>query len=1103
MDMRKLHQQIKQQGHLVSYISKDNSQEDEGAKRVGSQPRKRSSPSPRAEYPVPAPREDKKTSPSARPRKESLLAERRVRLGDSESMKTPENKSPEHTNKKKDQHTIVADRDKGDVAATDSSAKYANVIKDLSSNQKKPQEISHPPEPVSNENSRQKKKEEVEQTCEESGKRDETQSILPKTKQRQLNSLTEKPRRPQAHRPCVTEMEHQLVERLRHELLTQDDVLSRYKSASSFLEKFAQSQLFEPTRRQREVDREHEQPEPRPQQEDVVEAHQYKTKDSSQVTRKTSDTVVIRKRGKTVQKIDPKVKKTSQASEGSTNTNSGRLLCDGAEPYDSAVLRAIKAEEEHEKIGASVKFTSSGSKIVGSTDKSETSHKKTVGEGDYERGTTHEAGRRLAKLRKRLEDSLEQIQNQPGLDRELFEKARSAKMKRRREELEKMVLLKSDTLDHSSLSKSVRQKEVKGESDTITKPAPAADTKPSVEASKSNPESVWPSVSNTSDEKAEVADGEPNTSARQKPLNMPQVVGMGGPAGGAEKRDHDANPVNSSCLNASPNDNIHTAGNCTLTASEQSKASAQEGLGKLPENNENTEDEQKSGKSDTPCKVNSPEQVQRTEIISISENVTLPMQTTKDTTERSETVGDDAELSKFVQRNEKVLDENSLDAILERRSKRREQLRHRRRSPALNTSAAAAEQNQGDQDVVKASDAEENRPKSTANPDAGLKQEVSTAVQENYGGGVDNEGSRLSPTTSHGAQFLRPSTPHVNDLETNKAIQEEVAPVAGKTAEEKSPLVDNSDSGHSSSKRSLRHLKYEEPEVQLSKNEISQDAKSSPEKLWCSLDREIALGLERESSVRRRVRWRRQAERAERQRTGADDQKTPPPIPPKLTRLNDIIDNNVVSQNCSSEEGKPPTSFQDNSTGLETKSKGSSEGNTTEDTNTPALEKSNGVNKGSSKITVSPRLVRGSFICTIRDRNTSLAAGETGLVKSPPENVEICEEKSLTPSKAASVFDPKAQLEREKEKQEAERAARSRKMEGMPSPQFKANVHLFEHAGASDAGTIPSPDSKVKANVRMFEEASRAQRDASVSPELRARGKSSRSPSSPRDSPRD
>ena len=1091
MKMQTVHlSKHQQQSRLASIISKDRSPKHEEAKHVGNVPLTRRSPSPR---PVPAPRDDAKKPPSARRRKELLPAAALGRPGDGEPVKQSEAKGPEHNGKKKDQpQAALADSNEGDVATTDpTAAQQADVVKDPSSNGKSAENSrpanSQPSEPK--EDSRQKK-DESERTGKEApasaSKREETGATLPKTAERQPVLPTEKPCRPQhGPRPCVTEVEQQLVERLRQQMLNHDEVLLRYKSTSSFLQKYVQSHVGEPARQQLQAAGEPEQPGQHSKLEDAADAKQAKAKEAYQTPKKTSDAVASRRRGKTVQKTDPKVKK---APEEGKKAESEGPAGKGDEPYDSAVLRAIKAEEEHEKSGARAEVASSVSRPVSPLDESETSRRATAGYGDCDRSSTHEAGRRLAKLRKRLEDSLEQIQRQPGLDRELVEKARSVKMKRRREELEKIVLMKNDILEFSSLSRSFRLKESKEESST--KPTPPADTRPSVEVPEGAAQVSLLQASSTSDVKADMPDGEPTAGTRQKQPSGPGALGAEGPPRGAERRDHATTPFNCSLFNTSPNATTHSAADGSPAVSET--AGVWGGFEKCPEKNINAEDERKSGNCEVPCKVDPSEQAKCKAVTNISDNVTLSVQTALNTTSRSEPVGAAAEHTKGVsRRSRKILDEDSLDAILEHQQKRREHLRQRKRSPIKNTEAALTDKARGDHNAVQAADGTETRSESLAAQDSGSKQQVGSAEKGNQSGGVETKCSKQSAISPRGSQFRNPSTPRASDLEANKESREETARVG-----DQPPLVPGSDTSHCAAGRSLRHLRYEEPDVKPSAPGPCSEAKMSPEKMWSSLDAETALLLERESSARRKVRWRRQAERAERQRTGADDYKTPPPIPPKMTRLNDIVDSNARLLKCGGQEDKPPASCGNRSARMEAEGK-----EPADVTRTPTGADPQGCDDSVHNMTAASSLVRGSFICAVRDKNAAVVGGQTGLVNTFPENVEICEESSLTPSKAATVFDPKAQLEREKEKLEAERAARS-KMEGMPSPQFKANVHLFEQAAASDVLSIPLfPDSKVKANVKMFEDASRGQRAASVSPERPVGGRTARSPSSARGKP--
>ena len=1119
--MHKLHQEIKQHRRMVNFIPKG----DSGSKSSGGEaaskrvvppvPSTRRTPSSRSEPPIPVPREERKPpTTSAKPRKEPvpLPLSKQASHGDNESTKAPPaNKSPDPANGSKKnggQPIASADRGKGDVAAPDSSAHYVKtVVRDGTPKGERSPEKSRPAEPVAEEAGPPQEKEQEVRTLPETGvsagrtweqvpPQPPPPPLPPKPKEGPppVSSRPDKPSRPQAQSTCVTETEHELMERLQHELLIQDNILARDKSASSFLENFSQSHPTEPARRHRKADREQEHARTHAKHAHIEEAKHSKPKQAvvEEASKTSSDAVANRKRSKSVHKADPKAQEKSEAAKCA---HSKRQPKEGKDQYDSAVLRAVKADEEIQKL------CSVSELVASSADESETGRRKAVGDGDQERNTTHEAGRRLAKLRKRLEDSLEQIQKQPGLDKELYEKARSAKMKRCREELEKIGLLKPDIVEVDLPSRSVEQSEVKLVPSTTT---PVADVKPASETViKSQPEQAEPPVDNSpsSEKVKEAADGEPTDCVRHKLSNPPQLKGTQGPAKVAENRENSASPVNSRVPEVSPVQNTRTATTVTSAPPERS-ASVPLVVDKLPERVENSpQDGQRSGKSGS-CTLRPSEPAPRRESVSIPEDWTLlPKQTTvDDSVKKPENVAEPTVQSKFVSRSGKILDEDSLDAILEHQSKRREHLRNRRRSPI---SSPPEREHRGPEADAHPGVKEHTRPRLVANPDTLAKPEPSAGEKgEQRADGVKAPGSPVqSSLLSYRTTFLRPPTPHIIEHEATKPAQEgPAARFACNTAEENLLSVDSSDYSHYTSKRSLRHLRYEEPEIPTSKTDPAADlARSSPESLWSSLDGDPVLGVERESSACRRVRWRRQAERAERQRTEADRNKTPPPIPPKVTRLSDIVEKVIGSQKWGGQESKPLAHSLNPSMKLETERKDSSEGNKKlgvlpyECKSTQAKEKSGGVGRHIPTPVVSSRLVRGSFICTVKDKdedkNTVLAAGESGLVKGPPENVDICEEKSLTPSMAASVFDPKAQLEREKQKQEVERAARYSRMER--SPQFKANINLFEHAAGSET---PFPENKVRANVKVFEEVSRAQCTGPHSPDRLACGPESHNP---------
>lgn len=221
--------------------------------------------------------------------------------------------------------------------------------------------------------------------------------------------------------------------------------------------------------------------------------------------------------------------------------------------------------------------------------------------------------------------------------------------------------------------------------------------------------------------------------------------------------------------------------------------------------------------------------------------------------------------------------------------------------------------------------------------------------------------------------------------------------------------------------------------------------------------------------------------------------------------MNDMVEKVIGSHKWGAQEIRPFAGSRNLPTKLEAERKDSSEWNKKlgalpyECRSTQATERPGGAGWLSPTPMVLPRLLRGSFICTAKekDKDPALAARESGLARAPPENVEICEENTLTPSMAAAVFDPKVQLEREKRKQEIQRAARCSRVEGMRSPQFMANIHRFELAAGSE---VPSPENRVLANVKMFEEASRAQRAGPHSPDRLASG--SETPGSPKRTPK-
>ncbi|KAL8586177.1 hypothetical protein ACOMHN_057739 [Nucella lapillus] len=846
------------------------------------------------------------------------------------------------------------------------------------------------------------------------------------------------------------------------QLLSKESSASRYKAASSVLEKFAKSYFT--NHRQQEHEESPNPPSDVSKGSAAVPVY-LKSRKALQTPHKTTGTQVTRKHSKTNQKTEPENKDlsdTPKTAEAKQNVQK--------EPYDSAVLRAIKDEEESkasettsESILSTVDSISEPSCSDSRCRKTKT---KATGDAENSQTTIHEAGRRLAKLRKRLEDSIQLIQSQPGLDKELLEKARSSKMRRRRDQLETMFI-KEDIMELTSLCGD-KDSQYKSDSDLKTQSEMTISSVSSVQTDAGRISTYQQtSLSECSQTSQEVCDGEPSFPARRTQPALPNMEIPGTSAG--EPQGNRATGkfayVKKEMIESS-----HLASYCTAeekTAHDETgNKKERANLGsdntvsskKVAEPSANlhkeTLSEQAGGSADK-SEGNSPADSQR-------------KTQSKNEEPKSESI-------RFLSGSGKILDEGRLDAILERQSKRREDLRQRKRMHIDSVLAGKAGRSDvsaenSNQDLLPAS---ERQAQATHLSEQHAKSENDGSVKENS--------KASSPVVIDGTSCLGDSKAKATDKEDGKHSKGESSQDSGSSRTEQPPLLDMSGFSPYVSTRSLGHLKYEEPEVQLSKG----DSKSTP---LSEMNGDLPLGIERESSARRRVRWRRQAERAEKQRNGFENQKTPPPVPPKVTRLIDIVDNEIAASHNLHQEAKTVDANPENYKIVDSKEMKASEAGEGK-TN---LAKPSVPDATTLHLLPSLRLGHGSYLSTLRDKNTLLAAGETGLVKGPPDNVEICEEKSLTPSKAASVFDPKAQLEKEKEKQEAERALRASNREGMPSPQFRANIRLFEQAieAPGDKATV---DSKVKANVKMFEYVSNPDGAQLRSPERKRNERKSRS----------
>ncbi|KAK7113611.1 titin homolog [Littorina saxatilis] len=1053
IQLQKVHQQMmQQQQQKQKHTSSFNEAKDNAElvrQSAGNLPRRYRTPSPRfrQEYPVPAAREPK-TPPPVKPRKDTLLAhpEQQAKGVDGETQKvTHGNNVKSASNHHKKERVVLHKRGEPEAVITDVTTTYVNAVKELLLSERKMQDSSRPSE-------QEKQTKTLAAVAALESK--EEQPVHPDTANTPVHLMAE------------ADSQGKIVERLKQELLHPE--VTSYKLSSSVLDTAAEPQSKvhkEAARRQRNVDREleHSRNSHGPCDAPLPAVKRSKTK-VSHLAKKTSDTRVCKKRSKTLHKSD------SRGSTGSKGSRSKRSSRTNEEQYDSAVLRAIKAEDECKKSDKSKGSTCGSSKPGGSLGDREKNPKQAGGDGEQDRIAPHEAGKRLAKLRKRLEDSLELIQKQPGLDKELAEKARCSKMRQRREELEKLTFMKDDILELETLTCIAKSREEM-----------KANAKPTANADPMLKQAAKKSVKADDISAAKGADDEPRCSTKQESYNISKFVSAYSTENGVERQENSVTQISTKVTEyASQVDHERAPQKLEDDATKDGDNVRPRQLEKQPHTNE----KDMSGRA----KVHVDSQ-------DADGDNTSPARRSRDSSVNEKPIRA-GEPEKIITRSGRVLDANSLDEIIERQCKRREVLRQRKRSPAAeedsitpkmtrSESASACEDN-----AVQAASTGAPKPQVVLGQGPGQRRSSADRMEARIQR-TEIKDSKPSSIIINGTPYVKaPVTLPPRAKAEDNCAEEDTSQYSGQTGDDQSPMISDLDISPYVSKRTLGYLKYEEPEVQPKKPSSTTETKTSPERLWRPVFDPLFAG-ERESSARRRVRWRRQAERVERQRADGDDrQKVPPPVLPKLTRLDDLMDNNASQVWSTIQEinaANAPIQYQPKSKPWELRESSD---------NTPRAFQEKA--PAPEKPVLSPRPVPRTFV---KEKNMDLAAaGELGVIKDkgPPQNVEICVEKSLTPSKAASVFDPKAQLEREKEKAEVDRAAiRSHIQEGMPPSKFKANVHLFEQAAAT--GGVTPIDSKVKANVRMFEAATRGDRGSSCSPERRGPlGMTGRSPSSPR-----
>ena len=1085
--MQKLHQQMKQQGRLLTTAADKPEETTSRSSGTLLTSISQSTP-PHCDPPVAAPREDRRTSPKCKPRKQSrhcsdkqiapadetlIIRSRQSKRQADQSERNGRNYVSLHNSEETLIKLSAGATALGHYAAQPTAAKpRKNIVKER---QLKPCN----PDKDGKDSEKSCRTEKVKQA-----------EKLKDFEGAQVYSSSEKSVQAQCSTSPKPDFEPAKTEQMCKTVIDQNEILSGGTSLSSFRGKL-------PSDSGPSSERESLRSECDTKGLDTENDGDASLKKESQVVPKSSDNHNCGKRTKTIRKTEPAGKDKSETDE---STKPQRCL-------QADMLHNLAANGNIDDEDESQRAENSGEKPPGVLE--ENFRSSANGKGACDRSAVSEAGRRLAKLRKRLEDSLEQIQRQPGLDKELIEKACSARMRQRQDDLENVMNANNDITGQDSLC-------INGnglnqiEADVSKLLKPPVSLKPAQDSGTENcqrRQQLHPALDISEQGIQDAADGEPSQPAGKTTPELFSCLGADASTTRFEKQISIATQLGAQTSDTI-NEQIHSDEISRPTSDLQGKPPLDIERATLPNNiptvyqgHDKTNDTLREAAADLSATLIG----KGSESTAVESGENQPSRDSNAVS--SETLNDEFEKSKkkaapvvFLSSKGKVLDEEGLEVLLERQSKRREDLKQRKRNridkrmesereTATNVTCEPANHDANQASTLKETLVQQS-----------LEHTIATSVCQINTPDRDGvtDGDRKTDTKN---ALLFPVKTQLN------CVLLEAAPTAfgqaestethalGKPSEKWSSPTHLEHPSPYVSVRNVSHLKHPDPLTEQSKHRPSRDERSCLEKRPGLLDGELILGNERESSVRRRVRWRRQAERSEKQRAEDTIQKTPPPVPPKVTRLMDIVAVNVDSQ----ERLVSP----DNQNRLQQKvsSDDTLHGLASRVGNFPVTEKQPYHHRDASppKLVPSPRLIRGSFICTIRDKNAALAAGETGLTKNIPDNVEICEEKSLSPSKAASVFDPKAQEERDKEKQDAERAMRANNREGMSSPQFKANVRLFEQAAEKCTDTSPSADSKVKSNVKMFEEASSCERSVSLSPErLVPSRRKSRSPTSPR-----
>lgn len=216
-------------------------------------------------------------------------------------------------------------------------------------------------------------------------------------------------------------------------------------------------------------------------------------------------------------------------------------------------------------------------------------------------------------------------------------------------------------------------------------------------------------------------------------------------------------------------------------------------------------------------------------------------------------------------------------------------------------------------------------------------------------------------------------------------------------------------------------------------------------------------------TIRRRVRWRRLAERQ-------DTVKIPPPVPPKICRRvarspTDTVPNSLLPfsaeippQIHKSAENMPEVLLVKPSVGT------ALEDNLKEENKNafPAEVESQPFSKESKppKPQVSPKPAKGTYISTIRNTTASEEGGES---KGGANRVEICEEKFPSPKEASSIFKAKIEMSEQAFVREAKGEGAAHKTS---RHNFKETLQKFQkHIREGDKPPSPEHACKAKNNL--------------------------------------